>query len=112
MSSSHLRKVISGMGDQIKLTRKQIFGHVLFPSGVRNGTKYLQAPLKGPALVSYYPQFAPQRIEFAKRIRMLSDDAFMQENSDFTEEMRLKRKLRGKGPPKKGEGRRATKGKK
>ncbi|KAM9402943.1 small ribosomal subunit protein mS33 [Salvelinus alpinus] len=54
----------------------------------------------------WYPQ---HKIYYALTQKLRYMGLFRDEHEDFKEEMRRLRKLRGKGKPKKGEGKRATK---
>eukprot|EP00252_Welwitschia_mirabilis_P008842 TRINITY_DN2107_c0_g1_i1.p1 TRINITY_DN2107_c0_g1~~TRINITY_DN2107_c0_g1_i1.p1 ORF type:complete len:100 (-),score=18.88 TRINITY_DN2107_c0_g1_i1:162-461(-) len=78
--------------------RARIFGHVLNPSGKRSGHKILRKKLIGQKVAEYYPR------------DIANDDprVVKQRNLERLEKLEsLKR--RGKGPPKKGQGRRALK---
>ncbi|XP_037551906.1 28S ribosomal protein S33, mitochondrial [Nematolebias whitei] len=56
----------------------------------------------------WYPQHKTYSI-LTKKLRCMG--LFRDEHQDFKEEMMRMKKLRGKGPPKKGEGKRASKNK-
>jgi small subunit ribosomal protein S33 len=77
--------------------RCSIFQTSYNPTSVRTGAKYLKARLRGPSMISYYPQ-------------TLSISAIIKESPelglvDYKEQQRLQdvkdRKARGKGAPKK-----------
>ncbi|KAJ4489967.1 mitochondrial ribosomal subunit S27-domain-containing protein [Lentinula aciculospora] len=82
-----------------KLTklRCNIFQTVYNPTGIRTGTKYLRARLRGPAMMSYYPP----TLNISRVARMYPELELVDED----EEQRLQdiedRKKRGKGAPKK-----------
>ncbi|KAG9451177.1 hypothetical protein H6P81_011142 [Aristolochia fimbriata] len=78
--------------------RAAIFGHVLNPTGQRSAHKILRKKLIGEKVASWYP------FDIKK-----ADPQIMarQEQERLSKLEMLKR--RGKGPPKKGQGRRAVK---
>eukprot|EP00850_Spirogloea_muscicola_P009357 SM000052S17749 [mRNA] locus=s52:491450:492036:+ [translate_table: standard] len=86
---SHLRGVAEASA--------RIFGAVV-GNGLRSGHKVLRGKLVGPHIAAWYPtplqQLDPMYQDPAEKARVLKLE-------------RLKR--RGKGPPKKGQGKRATK---
>ncbi|KAI8049763.1 hypothetical protein BDF22DRAFT_746025 [Syncephalis plumigaleata] len=67
----------------------RVFGHVHNPMGIRTGNKILRKRLLGPTFAAYYPK------EFGRTAGRVE-----------------RRRRRGKGPPKKGQGKRAKLGKK
>ncbi|PWN20795.1 hypothetical protein BCV69DRAFT_283012 [Microstroma glucosiphilum] len=81
------------------------------PGGIRTGAKFLKAPLKGPSMLEYYPPTLKlkglgERIwgqEGVERGLLLMDPRERQRLEDVE-----RRKKMGKGPPKKGQGRRAA----
>ncbi|KAI1307358.1 hypothetical protein EDD11_004505 [Mortierella claussenii] len=83
-----------------------IFGNVHNPQNVRTGNKILRQRLVGPTVNSYYPNV--KQVKMREVIRMAPDMNLI----DMDEKTRLdslaERKKRGKGPPKKGQGRRST----
>ncbi|KAJ1675261.1 mitochondral 37S ribosomal protein S27 [Spiromyces aspiralis] len=91
----------------------RIFGNNFNPTNARTGHYIIRKPLAGETIYSWYP-----RPEMVKRCRFKRIDRAFPELSLFNldEEERLdtveRLKRRGKGAPKKGEGRRATLGKK
>lgn len=56
-----------------------------------------------------YDWYPPHKIYYSMTQRLRYMGLFRDEHQDFKEEMRRMRKLRGKGRPNKGEGKRATK---
>lgn len=84
---------------EIAVTAARIFGHHI-GNGLPSGRKVLRKPLIGPIVAAYYPE------RLAKLDKLFVDP---EETRRVIKLERLKR--RGKGPPKKGEGKRATKGK-
>lgn len=85
-----------------------IFGSTYNPTASRNGNKVLRQRLRGPALLDYYP--APQ-VKLSALIRAFPDLKLVDEEEEVRRADIDALKRRGKGAPKKGEGRRATKGK-
>jgi small subunit ribosomal protein S33 len=84
---------------EIAVTAARIFGHHI-GNGLPSGRKVLRKRLIGPTLAAYYPE------SIAKL------DALMVDPNETRRVIKLERlKRRGKGPPKKGEGKRASKGK-
>ncbi|KAG9143745.1 hypothetical protein Leryth_022866 [Lithospermum erythrorhizon] len=78
--------------------RARIFGHVLNPTGQRSPHKILRKKLIGEKVASWYPYDVSK------------DDPLVmarQEQERLSKLEMLKR--RGKGPPKKGQGKRASK---
>ncbi|ERN19655.1 28S ribosomal protein S33, mitochondrial [Amborella trichopoda] len=78
--------------------RAQIFGHVLNPTGQRSPHKLLRKKLIGEKVASWYPY------DIKKEDPLVMG---RQEHERLAKLEMLKR--RGKGPPKKGQGRRAVK---
>ena len=84
---------------EIAVTAARIFGHHI-GNGLPSGRKVLRKRLLGPTFAAYYPE------SIAKL------DALMVDPNETRRVIKLERlKRRGKGPPKKGEGKRASKGK-
>lgn len=85
--------------ESLEQIRSRIFG-IHIGNGLRSGRKILSRPLIGQKLLEYYPK------------SLVKQDPFM---LDLQREDRLEKlaklRRRGKGPPKKGQGRRAMKGK-
>ncbi|GMH53485.1 hypothetical protein TrLO_g188 [Triparma laevis f. longispina] len=83
----------------------RIFGNNPNPTNLRSGAKILQRKMKGEMLARYYPE--PIEPYIRKQFPGYMTDV---------EERRQKKletmRRRGKGPPPKGQGKRATKGKK
>ncbi|KAM9309368.1 small ribosomal subunit protein mS33 isoform 1-T2 [Pholidichthys leucotaenia] len=88
----------------------QIFGEVVHPTNSKSMkvVQLFQEPpmAKKKEVYDWYPQ---HRIYYALTQKLRFMGLFRDEHEDFKEEMRRLRKLRGKGTPKKGEGKRATK---
>ena len=79
---------------KIALAAARIFQTALNDTNLPTGRKLLKRALIGPTLTSWYPE----------RIRKL--DALFEDPDDRRRKVKLERmKRRGKGPPKKGEGR-------
>ncbi|WFD29738.1 mitochondral 37S ribosomal protein S27 [Malassezia sp. CBS 17886] len=90
--------------------RCKVFGNTYNPENLRSGAKYLRKPLVGAAMLQYYPPVLNLKSVTAAvpSIGPLVAPAEKQRLADVA-----RKKMLGKGPPKKGEGRRATmKGKK
>jgi len=89
------------------------------PNNLRTGDRYLTKKLKGPLLQTYYPPIRPVNfkqlnqifVRTAKANGVTGRDLEYWKLPDLREEKRLERvahnRKRGKGPPKKGEGRRS-----
>ncbi|KAA1072297.1 hypothetical protein PGT21_032044 [Puccinia graminis f. sp. tritici] len=89
------------------------------PRNLRTGDRYLTKKLKGPLLQTYYPPIRPVNfkqlnhifVQTAKANGVTGRDLEYWKLPDLREEKRLERvaynRKRGKGPPKKGEGRRS-----
>ncbi|KAE8220903.1 hypothetical protein CF319_g5644 [Tilletia indica] len=105
--------------------RASLFGTTYNPHNVRTGAKYLRKPLVGPGMLSYYPptlKLSEVRkfLLDGRRLAGLPDDTDRSAAEVVAARMvytpyelqRLedvkRRKALGKGPPKKGEGRRAA----
>ncbi|XP_029016647.1 28S ribosomal protein S33, mitochondrial [Betta splendens] len=88
----------------------QIFGEVVCPTDSRSMrvVKLFQEPplAKQKEVYGWYPQ---HKIYYAMTQKLRFMGLFRDEHEDFKEEMRRLRELRGKGIPKKGEGKRAGK---
>ncbi|KAI9296447.1 hypothetical protein K502DRAFT_364124 [Neoconidiobolus thromboides FSU 785] len=84
----------------------KVFGHhQVGEKSIRTARKFL-TPLKGPELLSYYPeQF--NIVSFIKENPDLNLDK-RTADEDYRLEILESRKKRGKGAPKKGQGRRST----
>eukprot|EP00695_Tsukubamonas_globosa_P002342 TRINITY_DN346_c0_g1_i1.p1 TRINITY_DN346_c0_g1~~TRINITY_DN346_c0_g1_i1.p1 ORF type:complete len:92 (+),score=29.30 TRINITY_DN346_c0_g1_i1:67-342(+) len=79
----------------------RIFGYATGPAG----GKLLKKPLIGPKLVSYYME------DIHKTLKRTSPE-FVDAQLAFSWERTERNKARAKGPPPKGKGKRATRGKK
>ncbi|KAF9970215.1 hypothetical protein BGZ73_007104 [Actinomortierella ambigua] len=83
-----------------------IFGNVYNPTNARTGNKILRARLVGPTINSYYPSVRP--IKMREITRMAPEMNLVDQAEKVRLEDLAERKKRGKGPPKKGQGRRST----
>ncbi|KAG7276625.1 hypothetical protein CRUP_025849 [Coryphaenoides rupestris] len=88
----------------------RIFGDVVRPTDSKS-MKVVQLFKEQPIaqrkeVYDWYPQ---HKIYYSMTQRLRFMGLFRDEHEDFKEEMRRLRKLRGKGKPLKGEGKRATK---
>lgn len=94
----------------LQALRCQVFGTTYNPGNVRNGAKFLKKSLVGGAMLKYYP---PQiKLSTIHAAVPGMPELMLCEEVQRLKDVERKRML-GKGPPKKGEGRRATmKGKK
>ncbi|XP_073178390.1 small ribosomal subunit protein mS33 isoform X1 [Lepidochelys kempii] len=88
----------------------RIFGEVVRPTdnkSMKVVKLFSEQPLaKQKEVYDWYP---PHNTYFALMKKLRFFGLYRDEHQDFKEEMRRLRKLRGKGKPKKGEGKRATK---
>ncbi|XP_008288573.1 small ribosomal subunit protein mS33 [Stegastes partitus] len=88
----------------------QIFGEVVRPTDSKSMkvVRLFQEPplARRKEVYDWYPQ---HNIYYAMTKKLRFMGLFRDEHEDFKEEMRRLRKLRGKGVPKKGEGKRAGK---
>ncbi|CAJ2633660.1 28S ribosomal protein S33, mitochondrial-like [Trifolium pratense] len=99
MANSGLKKMLNlAIGEGLTSARANIFGHILNPTGKKSGHKVWRMKLFGQKVAEWYPHdinkddplvMARQQQERLSKLEML--------------------KRRGKGPPKKGQGRRAAK---
>uniref|UniRef100_A0A7S2HGM2 Small ribosomal subunit protein mS33 n=1 Tax=Helicotheca tamesis TaxID=374047 RepID=A0A7S2HGM2_9STRA len=93
----------------IEAVRKEVFGH-LPVLNIRTGHQVLKKPVVGPYLAKYYME--PMEKSARKAWRTFG---YMPPYTTEQQERRLlkneKLRQKGKGPPKKGAGKRATKGK-
>ncbi|GAO49005.1 hypothetical protein SAICODRAFT_35268 [Saitoella complicata NRRL Y-17804] len=110
----------------LQKTASQIFMTTFNPTNARTGNKVLRQRLKGPTISDYYVRTNITVAKFVKGFNKMRA-ALIENNTvderaignplvNFEEEQRIKenevRRRRGKGPPKKGQGKRATSGKK
>ncbi|KAI4328777.1 hypothetical protein L6164_021107 [Bauhinia variegata] len=99
MASGGLKNILaSAITQGVAEARARIFGHVLNPTGQRSAHKILRKKLIGEKVAAWYPY------------DIKKDDPLVmaeEENLRLSKLEMLKR--RGKGPPKKGQGRRAAK---
>ncbi|EXB40720.1 hypothetical protein L484_007303 [Morus notabilis] len=99
MASNGLKSILAvAISKGVTEARANIFGHVLNPTGQRTSHKILRKRLIGEKVAQWYP------------------DNYMSEHPHILarkEQERLSKlemlKRRGKGPPKKGQGKRAAK---
>ncbi|KAG0000677.1 hypothetical protein BGZ80_009349 [Entomortierella chlamydospora] len=83
-----------------------IFGNVYNPQGIRTGNKILRQRLVGPTINSYYPNV--KQIKLREITKMVPEMNLIDQGEKTRLEDLAERKKRGKGPPKKGQGRRST----
>ncbi|KAL6970844.1 hypothetical protein U1Q18_030527 [Sarracenia purpurea var. burkii] len=99
MSLGSLKRVLAEAAiSGVTEARARIFGHVLNPTGQRSPHKILRKKLIGEKVAQWYPH------------DIMKDDPRVmarQEQERLSKLEMLKR--RGKGPPKKGQGKRAAK---
>ncbi|KAG5041970.1 hypothetical protein AAZX31_03G011900 [Glycine max] len=99
MASGSLKNMLSvAMNQGVVEARARIFGHQLNPTGMKTPHKLLRMKLFGEKVAQWYPH------------DIKKDDPLVmarQEQERLSKLEMLKR--RGKGPPKKGQGRRAAK---
>ncbi|XP_013877440.1 small ribosomal subunit protein mS33 [Austrofundulus limnaeus] len=88
----------------------RIFGEVVRPTNSQSMkvVKLFSEPpmAKKKEVYDWYPQ---HRVYYAMTYKLRIMGLFRDEHQDFKEEMERLRRLRGKGSPKKGEGKRAAK---
>ncbi|KAK0543981.1 mitochondral 37S ribosomal protein S27 [Tilletia horrida] len=108
----------------LRALRASLFGQTHNPQNLRTGAKFLRKPLVGPGMLSYYPPeiklsevrswlLDPIRLgRLSPEQRMASALVSTRMKYTLDELQRLedvaRRKALGKGPPKKGQGRRAA----
>mmetsp|Transcript_34571 Transcript_34571/g.45695 ORF Transcript_34571/g.45695 Transcript_34571/m.45695 type:complete len:100 (-) Transcript_34571:323-622(-) len=85
----------------VKEAARKIFGNLPL-SSVKTGLRIFRKPLAGPRLADYYPP------SLAKCVRTNFPDYLTPQQIRTKERIERLRK-RGKGPPKKGEGKRSSK---
>ena len=96
--TSAMSSIASANKKKIALVAARIFQTALNDTNAPTGRKLLKKALVGPRLTSWYP-------EGIRKMDMLFEDP-----DDKRRKVKLERmKRRGKGPPKKGEGKRAKK---
>ncbi|KAF8977653.1 hypothetical protein BGZ46_007224 [Entomortierella lignicola] len=83
-----------------------IFGNVYNPQGLRTGNKILRQRLVGPTINSYYPNV--KQIKLREITKMVPEMNLVDQAEKVRLEDLAEKKKRGKGPPKKGQGRRST----
>ena len=89
----------------------RIFGEVVPTATSHKSLKAVQLlselpRYKDPQLVDYYPRF---RETYYLMLHLRELGLYRDEHWDFSDEMKRLRRLRGKGPPPKGQGKRAKK---
>ncbi|KAJ3669653.1 hypothetical protein LUZ60_011603 [Juncus effusus] len=99
MASSSLRNLLTAAALKgVNEARAAIFGHVVNPTGRRSVHKILRKKLIGDKVAQWYPY------------DIKNDDPLVLAREEQERMSKLEMlKRRGKGPPKKGQGRRATK---
>ncbi|KAJ2684263.1 mitochondral 37S ribosomal protein S27 [Coemansia spiralis] len=105
---------MAGVGPQIarrlqvaELSSK-IFGNVFNPTGARQGNYILRQGFRGEHMVRYYP--SPQDQNMVKLPRLSKLLGFKLVDPEEIDRLNVldRRRARGKGAPKKGEGKRAA----
>ncbi|KAK9059986.1 hypothetical protein SSX86_020690 [Deinandra increscens subsp. villosa] len=102
MSSSSLRSMLTQAAViGVSEARARIFGHVLNPTGQRSAHKILRKKFIGEKVASWYPN----------DIQKEDPSVVARKEQERLSKLEML-KRRGKGPPKKGHGKRAAKRKK
>ncbi|XP_029317957.1 small ribosomal subunit protein mS33 [Cottoperca gobio] len=100
---------LSSYAVRIARLSAQIFGEVVRPTdskSMRVVRLFQEPPMaKRKEVYDWYPQ---HKVYFAMTQKLRFMGLFRDEHEDFKDDMLRQKKLRGKGKPKKGEGRRAT----
>ncbi|KAL3853656.1 hypothetical protein ACJMK2_017185 [Sinanodonta woodiana] len=101
---------MSGYAQKMSRLAARIFGEVSRPTNVKSMKVvkiFSEQPLHmNKAIVEYYPRHD----KLSHLMRTLRNHGlYRDEHEDFKNEMERQRRLRGKGKPKKGEGKRAMK---
>ncbi|KAG2468828.1 28S ribosomal protein S33, mitochondrial [Polypterus senegalus] len=88
----------------------RIFGEVARPTD-KQSMKVVELFKEQPLALKkeVYDWYPDHNVYYALTQKLRFMGLYRDEHEDFKEEMKRMRKLRGKGPPKKGEGKRATK---
>ncbi|KAJ1722037.1 hypothetical protein LPJ53_003505 [Coemansia erecta] len=90
----------------------KIFGNAFNPTGARTGNYILRQNFRGEHMVRYYPsQLDRNLIKVPRLSRLMGEKMYDPDDIDRLN-VNDKRRARGKGTPKKGEGKRATLAKK
>nr|GMD74664.1 28S ribosomal protein S33, mitochondrial-like [Ipomoea batatas] len=99
MSSGRLRNLVASVAiEGVANARARIFGHVLNPTGERSAHKILRKKLIGDKVAQWYPH------------DIRKDDPLVMAREEQERLSKLEMlKRRGKGPPKKGQGKQAKK---
>ncbi|OBA19686.1 hypothetical protein METBIDRAFT_45999 [Metschnikowia bicuspidata var. bicuspidata NRRL YB-4993] len=97
---SAFRKINLNQLKQVQKLSAEIFGETYNPTGIRNGSEVLRAPLRGKEIASYYGvnESAPTFKDFKKWFPELN---FIDPKETYRMKMVIDRKKRGKGAPKK-----------
>ncbi|KAJ2784425.1 mitochondral 37S ribosomal protein S27 [Coemansia javaensis] len=90
----------------------RIFGNVFNPTGARQGNYILRQGFRGEHMVRYYPSKQEQNMGRVSRISRLLGQRFYDPDEIDRLNVVERRRARGKGAPKKGEGKRAALAKK
>ena len=106
-----LAKIATPYARRMNRLSNRIFGEVVPTAASDRSLKVVQLlseqpRYKDPQLVDYYPRF---RETYYLMLHLRELGLYRDEHWDFSEEMKRLRRLRGKGPPPKGQGKRATK---
>ncbi|XP_046406589.1 28S ribosomal protein S33, mitochondrial [Ischnura elegans] len=104
-----LTKLTTSYSTRMSRLRNRIFGEVVRPATPRTNKVITMLSAKPmnlrPEVVEYYPRHVES---YLLMMKLREYGLFRDEHQDFKEEMKRLRTLRGKGPTKKGEGKRAS----
>ncbi|CAJ1055712.1 S ribosomal protein S33%2C mitochondrial [Xyrichtys novacula] len=110
MASEAVMAGLSNYALRMARLSAQIFGEVVRPTDSKSMKVvqlFREQPMaKRKEVFDWYPQ---HKVYYSMTQKLRFMGLFRDEHEDFKEEMLRLRKLRGKGKPKKGEGKRATK---
>jgi len=81
----------------LKQLRCSLFQTSYNPKNLRTGAKYFRARLRGPSMLSYYPQ----SFDISHIARRYPDLEIVNDDEEERLQDVLERRRRGKGPPKK-----------
>ncbi|KAJ2222122.1 hypothetical protein GGF40_003913 [Coemansia sp. RSA 1286] len=90
----------------------KIFGNAFNPTGARTGNYILRQNFRGEHMVRYYPSQLERNLVKVPRLSKLMGEKLYDPDEIDRLNVNDKRRARGKGAPKKGEGKRATLAKK
>ncbi|KAJ1996838.1 mitochondral 37S ribosomal protein S27 [Coemansia thaxteri] len=90
----------------------KIFGNTFNPTGERTGNYILRQNFRGEHMVRYYPSQLDRNLVKVPRLSRLVGEKLYDPNEIDRLNVLDKRRARGKGAPKKGEGKRASMSKK